>query len=421
MPIPTGWVLVDDASRVITLPIPNKNGEMPILNIKIKHAISVVAHDHYVKANSLIDPAKPNGARNGIGMDQADLNQLAIREIHVVFPNGCQPSDDFLHQAGIRRDSKNDFTITQTVGYMRDGLRDQITGQLVGYRYTNGDNTTDIMLDSDNYKTNQGWMLDIANSALGTYTNKNGVAFFKQVKLPKISGYSWHIEKKQTVDNLNNVPHINNIPHMFTQYLVIFAALPAPKNNSQVGKSDTGLVEQSVKPINTQNKPVIEKQEKPIVLENTEVEAKPNTNTLLDDRHNPISPIIAYCVGAETANPGIAYHVGDETATNNPINIWRVHNANAAQQNAAHHFDSNKISKTAKLNSNKVNAKTNSLIQPKLEQVQESINRANRNELKHDALPQTGEKHSNLIAMLGFAISSLGMIGAIKSKKRKDN
>lgn len=444
VPIPTGWVLADNANNVAVLPIPDKNGEIPILNIKIKHAIDVVAHDHYVTANSLIDPAKPNGARNGVGMDRDDLNQLAIREIHVVFPNGYQPNDDFLHQAGIRRNSENNFTITQTVGYMRDGLRDRITGQLVGYRYTNGENTTDIMLDSDSYKTNQGWMLDIANSALGTYTNKNGVAFFKQVKLPKISGYSWQIEKKQTVDNLNNVPHINNVPHMLTQYLVIFAASPAPKHNSHVGKSDTGLVEQSVKLINTQNKPAIEKPENPIVLENTEVEAKPDTSTLLDDRHKPISPAITYHVSDEIANPIIAYHVGDETANNNPVNIWRVHNANAAQQNAAHHFDSNKainsdkradkhiiensevtktskISKTAKLNSNKVNAKTNKLVQSKLEQVQKSINRANRSELKHDALPQTGEKHNNLIAMLGFAISSLGMIGAIKSKKRKDN
>lgn len=437
VPIPTGWVLADNADSVVTLPIPNKNSEMPILNVKIKHAIDVVAHDHYVVANSLIDPAKPNGAKNGVGMDQADLNQLAIREIHVVFPNGYQPSDDFLHQAGVRQNSENDFTITQTVGYMRDGLRDRITGKLVGYRYTNGDNTTDIMLDSDNYKTNQGWMLDIANSALGTYTNKNGVAFFKQVKLPKINGYSWHIEKKQTVDNLNNVPH------MFTQYLVIFAALPAPKHNSQVGKSDTGLVEQSVKPINTQNKPVIEKQEKPSVLENTEVGAKPDTIALLNNRHNPTGPAIT-SHASEPTSPAVAYHVGDETATNNPVNIWQVHSANVAQQNAAHHFDSNKavnnvkrankhiiensevtktskISKTAKLNSNKVNAKMNRLAQPKLEQVQESTNRVNRNELKHNALPQTGEKHNSSLAILGLVISGLELIGAMKSKKRKDN
>lgn len=428
VPIPTGWILVDNTNTAITLPIPDKNGEVPILSIKIKHAIDVVAHDHYVVADSLINPAKPNGARNGSGMDQADLNQLAIRKIHVVFPNGYQPNDDFLHQVGIRQNNENSFTITQTVGYMRDGLRDRITGKLVGYRYTSGENTTDIMLDSAAYKTNQGWMLNVANSALGTYTDKNGVAFFKQVNLPKISGYSWHIAKKQTVDNLNNVPH------MLTQYLVIFAASPAPKHNSHVGKSDTGLVEQSVKPINTQNKPAIEKQEKPSVLE----------NTLLNNRHNSTSPAITYHVSDEKANPIIAYYVGDKVATNDPVNSWQVHNASAAQQNAAHHFGSNKavnsvkrtnkhiiensevtktskISKTAKLNSNKVNAKTNILTQPKLKKVQESINRANRSELKHDALPQTGEKHNSLMAMLGLVISSLGLIGAMKSKKRKDD
>ena len=219
---------------------------------------------------------------------------------------------------------------------MRDGLRDRITGQLVGYRYTDGNNTTDIMLNSAAYKTNQGWMLDIANSTLGTYVNKNGVAFFKQVKLPKISGYSWHIEKKQTVNN------VNNVPHMLTQYLVIFAALPAPKHNSQVGKSDTKLAEQLVKPINTQNKPAIEKPKNPIVLENTEIKAKPDTSTLLDDRQKPISSIIAYQVDDETANPVIAYHVGDKAATNDPVNSWQVHSANAAQQNAAERFGSNK-------------------------------------------------------------------------------
>ena len=438
VPVPSGWFLSYDSPKVVTLPIPGKNGEISVLNIKIKHAIDVVAHDHYVKADSLIDPAKPNGARNGVGMDQADLNQLAIREIHVVFPNGYQPSADFLHQAGVRQNSENNFTITQTVGYMRDGLRDLITGQLIGYRYTNGDNTTNIMLDSAAYKTNQGWMLDIANSSLGTYTNKNGVAFFKQVILPKISGYSWHIEKKQAVDNLNNVPH------MLTQYLVIFAALPAPKHNSQVGKSDTKLAEQSVKPVNTQNKPAIEKPKNPIALENTEVETKLDTNTLLYDRHKPTNPIITYQVNDEKTNPVITYHVGDETATNDPVNGWQVHSANAAQQNAAHHFSSNKtvnsakrvdkhiiknsevtktskISKTAKLNYNRVNAKTNRLAQPKLEQIQESTNRANRSELKRDVLPQTSEKHNGLMAMLGLVISGLGLIGAMKSKKRKDN
>lgn len=431
VPIPAGWVLVDNTDKSVTLPIPDKNGEMPILNIKIKHAIDVVAHDHYVAVGSLIDPAKPNGARNGAGMDRNDLNQLAVRKIHVVFPNSYEPGDDFLHQAGIRRDSKNNFTITQTVGYMRDGLRDRITGKLVGYRYTNGNNTTDIMLDSDAYKTNHGWMLDIANSALGTYINKNGVAFFKQVNLPKINGYSCHIEKKQTVNNFNNVPHINNVAHMFTQYFVNFMALPAPKHNPQIVKSDTGLAEQSVKPANTRNNPAIEKPKNPIVSENTMVKAKPDVSTLPNNRNMP-------------TGPATISHVNDETAINNTGNIWQVHDANAVQQNVAQHFALNKASnrdkhadkhiiengkaakmyknaKIAKLNSNKVNAKPNSLAQPKLEKVQESTNRANISELKHDVLPQTGEKHNNLMAMLGLVISGLGMIGAMKSKRRKDN
>lgn len=445
VPIPSGWLFSYGSPKVITLPIPGKNGEIPVLNIKIDHSYDIIAHDHYVKANSLIDPAKPNGPRNGAGMDKDDLNQLAVREIHVVFPNNYEPGDDFLHQAGIRQNSENDFTITQTIGYMRDAIRDRITGQLIGYRmkYNNGAfgnhhliAYSHIMLDSDAYKTNKGWMLDTANSALDTYVNKNGVVFFKQVKLPKINGYSWHIEKKQTVDNFNNVTHINNVPHMFTQYFVSFMALPTPKHNPQVVKSDTGLVEQSVKPANTQNKPTntqnkpaIEKPKNPIISENTVVEAKPDTSTLPNNRYTPTSP-------------ATISQVNNATATDNHGNIWQIHDVNAAQ-----HFGSNKadnsikradkhiienskatktskISKTTKLNSSKANVKTNRLAQPKLEQVQEVqefTNRANRSKLKHDALPQTGENHNSLMAMLGLVISDLGMIGLMKLKKRKDN
>ena len=438
IPIPSGWLFAYHADEVVTLPIPDKNGKIPVLNIRIDHSYDIIAHDHYVVAGSLIDEAKPNGTRNGSGMDKDDLNQLAVREIHVVFPNNYKPGDDFLHQAGIKQNSEHDFTITQTIGYMRDAIRDRITGQLIGYRmrYSYGHLVaySHVMLDSDAYKTNKGWMLDTTNSALGTYTNKNGVAFFKQVILPKISGYSWHIEKKQTVDNLNNVAHINNVPHMLTQYFVSFMALPTPKHNPQVIKSDTGLVEQSVKPANTQNKPAIEKPKNPIVSENTVVEAKPDTSTLPNNRHTLTSP-------------ATISHVNNETATDNHGNIWQVHDINVAQQNAAQHFGSTKAdnsvkradkhiientkatkiqktSKTAKLNSNKANVKTNRLAQPKLEQVQEvqeSTNRANRSELKHDALPQTGENRNSLMAMLGLVISDLGMIGLMKLKKRKDN
>ena len=442
VPIPSGWLFAYHADEVVTLPIPDKNGKIPVLNIRIDHSYDIIAHDHYVKANSLIDPTKPNGTRNGTGMDKDDLNQLAIREIHVIFPNNYKPGDDFLHQAGIKQNSEHDFTITQTIGYMRDAIRDRITGQLIGYRmgYSYGHLVaySHVMLDSDAYKTNKGWMLDTTNSALDTYVNKNGVVFFKQVKLPKINGYSCHIEKKQTVDNFNNVTR------MFTRYIVNFAASPVPKHNPQVIKSDTGLGEQSVKPVNTQNKPAIEKPENPIVLEDAVVKAKPDTSILLDDQHNPTDPAIAYQVNDETTNPAITYHVGDETATNDPVNSWRVHNANAAQQNAAHHFGSNKavnsvkrtdkhiiensevtktskISKTAKLNYNEVNAKTSSLTQPKLEQIQKSTDRANRGELKRNNLPQTDEKGSSLIAMLGLVISGLGLIGSMKLKKRKDN
>ena len=74
--------------------------------------------------------------------------------------------------------------------------------------------------------------------------------------------------------------------------------------------------------------------------------------------------------------------------------------------------NSQKISKTAKLNPNRP-------AQPKLDKAKESTNSVNR--IKHDALPQTGEKRSSLMAMLGLAISGLGMIGAMKSKKRKDD
>ena len=71
-----------------------------------------------------------------------------------------------------------------------------------------------------------------------------------------------------------------------------------------------------------------------------------------------------------------------------------------------------KTSKIAKLNPNEVDTKANKLTQTKLGKVQEPTN---------NTLPQTGNKQSGLMAALGLAISSLGMIGAVKSKKRKDN
>ena len=86
-------------------------------------------------------------------------------------------------------------------------------------------------------------------------------------------------------------------------------------------------------------------------------------------------------------------------------------NANKKHQ-GTQKINNQKNAKTAKLNPNKVNVKTNKLTQTKLGKVQEYTN---------NELPQTGEKHSNLMAMLGLAISSLGMIGTMKSKKRKDN
>ena len=311
-----GYTLVSDETNGRNLNFDSLTAIDQHYTIHFKHRIDVVSHNQFVKAGTLVDELNPNGARNGTGMDKADLNQVATRKIHVTIPNNYEPGDDFLHQAGVKRNSENSFTITQIIGYMRDGLRDAVTGKLVGYRYTNGENATDIMLDSDAYKTNQGWMLDVANSTLGTYITKNGVVFFKQVKLPKINGYSWHIEKKQTVDNFNNVSH------MFTRYLVNFVALPVPRHNPQVVKSDTGLVEQSVKPANTQNKPAIEKPKNPIVSENTVVEAKPDTSTLPNNRHTPTSP-------------AIISQVNNATATDNHGNIWQVHDVNVSQQNTA--------------------------------------------------------------------------------------
>ena len=86
-------------------------------------------------------------------------------------------------------------------------------------------------------------------------------------------------------------------------------------------------------------------------------------------------------------------------------------NANRKHQGTKY-TNIHKTSKTAKLNPNEANTKANKLTQTKLGKTKESTN---------DTLPQTGNKQSGLMAALGLAISSLGMIGAVKSKKRKDN
>ena len=86
-------------------------------------------------------------------------------------------------------------------------------------------------------------------------------------------------------------------------------------------------------------------------------------------------------------------------------------NANKKHQ-STNKTNNQKTSKTAELNPNEDNTKANKLTQTKLGKVQESTN---------NTLPQTGDKQSGLMAALGLVISSLGMIGAVKSKKRKDN
>ena len=90
---------------------------------------------------------------------------------------------------------------------------------------------------------------------------------------------------------------------------------------------------------------------------------------------------------------------------NNQKNANKKHQSNKK-------INTQKASKMAKLNPNEVDTKTNKPVQTKLGKVQEPTN---------DTLPQTGDKQSGLMAALGLVISSLGMIGAVKSKKRKDN
>ena len=411
-----GYTLVSDETDGRNLNFDSLTAIDQHYTIHFKHRIDVVSHNQFVKAGTLVDELNPNGARNGTGMDKADLNQVATRKIHVTIPNNYEPGDDFLHQAGVSSNGENSFTITQTIGYMRDGLRDAVTGKLIGYRYTNDGNTTDIMLDSDDYKTNQGWMLDIANSVSGTYIIKNGVTFFKQVKLPKISGYSWHIEKKQTVDNFNNVTHINNVPHMFTQYFVSFMALPTPKHNPQVVKSDTGLVEQSVKPANTQNKPAIEKPKNPIISENTVVEAKPDTSTLPNNRHTPTS--------LTTIS-----QVNNATATNNPGNIWQIHDVNVAQQNVAQqNVEQQNVERQTPEKSNKsgkeVSKHRGMIVETTIPEThvdsRATDNQVSANSTAKQELPQTGATTSaGIWTGLASMIASLGLLGA--SKKRKKN
>ena len=454
-----GYTLVSDETNGRNLNFDSLTAIDQHYTIHFKHRIDVVSHNQFVKAGTLVDELNPNGARNGTGMDKADLNQVATRKIHVTIPNNYEPGDDFLHQAGVKRNGENSFTITQTIGYMRDGLRDAVTGKLVGYRYTNGGNTTDIMLDSDAYKTNQGWMLDIANSVSGTYITKNGVVFFKQVKLPKINGYSWHIEKKQTVDNFNNVTHINNVPHMFTQYFVSFMALPTPKHNPQVVKSDIGLVEQSVKPANTQNKPAIEKPKNPIISENTVVEAKPDTSTLPNNQHTPsvghfdevMSPVVPNMTPDKKFIPGRDVQYGDSDITESVVYTLDEMPGESGKTNkpgdstpktpgksnkpgnstpktsGKSNKSGKEVSKTSEKpnNSGKEVSKqrgtiTETTIPEKHVDSRTADNQVSAKSTAKRELPQTGATiNTGIWVGLASMIASLGLLGASKKRKKK--
>lgn len=123
---------------------------------------------------------------------------------------------------------------------MRDAIRDRITEQLIGYRmkYSNGafDHLivySHIMLDSDAYKTNHGWMYDAETSIVGTYSEKDGIAKFKAINIPKIVGYTAHLVKLDPVK-------INS--KLFTRYMVSFMAMPQLTTNvanNQTNKTAT--------------------------------------------------------------------------------------------------------------------------------------------------------------------------------------
>ena len=229
--VPKGWKLVDDHDQTTKVSY-GDDGTISVKNVEITHATIEVTPDKPHKQGEPIDPQVPTGSKYGTGLTNADLNDIAYREIHFNLPASTNAEDyaKRLKDSGLTSahvDGTNRVVVRQEVAYKRTAVVDAITGEVKGY------NPAGVM--------NKGWVASADN--LVDAVIKNGSAVFNKVLIPQIAGYKAHTENaKVTVMKLANGSHA-----MLSRLFVSFMAIPAPKDGNSTG----AVNKEQVKPDDT--------------------------------------------------------------------------------------------------------------------------------------------------------------------------
>lgn len=196
--VPDGWELVDPKDATTKLANPDKDGNIAVKNVKIKHQTFVVKHDDPHANGSLIDATKVNGPKYENVTDY-DLNQESIRTFTFDLPESIDPNEFAKKITGITSQTTvipgaHNLTVTQKVAFVRDAIVDRITGQIVGYQAADG---TMIKLDDSKSK---GWM-----------PSDGKTTSFEAITIPRIPGYTAQV--KATGPKTDNDTTVK--PHAF--------------------------------------------------------------------------------------------------------------------------------------------------------------------------------------------------------------
>ena len=218
--VPKGWTLVDNHDKTTKVSYGDK-GTIPVKNVRITHDTIEVTPDKPHEKGDPIDPQVPTGAKYGTGLTNADLNNVAYREIHFKLPASTSAENyaERLKANGLSsahvEEGTNNVIVRQEVAYKRTAIVDAITGEVKGY------NPAGVM--------NQGWVPS-ADKLVDAGLN-NGSAVFNKVLIPQIAGYKAHTENAGVTD----MKPVNGSHAALSRFFVSFMAIPAPKDGNSTG------------------------------------------------------------------------------------------------------------------------------------------------------------------------------------------
>ena len=218
--VPKGWKLVDDHDKSTKVSY-GDNGTIPVKNVRITHDTVEVTPDKPHAKGDPIDPKVPTGSTYGAGLTNADLNDVAYREIHFKLPASTNAENyaERLKANGLSsahvEEGTNNVIVRQEVAYKRTAIVDAITGEVKGY------NPAGVK--------NQGWVPNA--DKLVDAVIKNDSAVFNKVLIPQIAGYKAHLDDTEvTMMKLPNGSHA-----ALSRLFVSFMAIPAPKDGNSTG------------------------------------------------------------------------------------------------------------------------------------------------------------------------------------------